>query len=448
MSFDVLLLSSPWFMTITGFLVGACLGRLANRCIDVFPRHELLGGQLRAIGTFTPYENVLRRARREWHWLPIVGWLFPGNPLAQAGDRWRYATIELVNGLLLALLAWSRTPAMMMIGVPTEGSLPILSPGPLAIDGWQLLAPPAHLGAWLVRLLLHALLFEALLIASVIDLRRMIIPDGSTLPPMLLAVAVSGATGLAWIVPLWFQHTGLVAVLSGTSIAGFGEVIVPAWIAAYPHWHGLFVSLAGLVVGGGTVWAVRIVGHWALRREAMGFGDVILMALIGSVIGWQPVLVVFFLAPVCAIVVLFLSLVTGKYREFPYGPWLSLATVLLLVGWQWIWPAAGQFFMLGRYVPLLGAGCFLLLAVLLRGMRLIRGDEDESIYLGDHWTSADQLTYLSMENPAPEQGTWEGHQHSTWSGLASSRGRQGEQQWHGPQNDGKNHGPINPVSQR
>ena len=426
------LLTCPWFMGGIAFVVGTLLGRLANRCIDVFPRYEALGDQLRAIWTFSPHENVLRKARSWFHWLPVVGWLLPENPLAPPRDRRRYAAIELANGLLLALLVWSQTPSEIAFG--PHGNV-IGYPVPFAVEGWEILAPSYGLDAWLFRFLLHGLLIEALLIASVIDLKLMIIPDGSTIPAMLLAVIISGLAGNAWLVPLWYEHTGLVAALSGSMAnVGFGEIVVPGWIADYPHAHGLLVSLAGLLVGGGTIWAVRIVGHWALGREAMGFGDVVLMALIGGVIGWQPVLVVFFLAPICAIVVVCFSFLTGRAREFPYGPWLSLAAVLLLVGWQWIWPVAGQFFMLGRFVPVLGFGCLLLLGVLLRGMRLLRGDEayeEEYWELAEQWTSADQLIYQEQEQRDAGPTTWQGRQQSRWPGLESSRGRHGEQIWRG-----------------
>ena len=423
------LLTCPWFTSAAAFVAGVILGRFANRCIDVFPKYDALGDQLRAAHTFSPHQNVLRQARSWAHWLPVAGWLLPGNPLAAPGHRWRYALVELGNGLILALLAWSQTPQEIVF---LSWGNAVVHPAPFAVDAWKVLAPPADASIWIMRFLLHVMLVEALLVASVIDLRWMIIPDGSTIPPMLLAVLVSGLAGELWLAPLWYEQTGLVAALSGTMAeVGFGELVAPGWIANSPHWHGLLVSLAGLIVGGGTVWAVRIVGHWALGREAMGFGDVVLMALIGSVIGWQPVLVVFFLAPVCAIVVVCFSWLTGRAREFPYGPWLSLAAVVLLVGWTWIWPVAGQFFLLGRFVPVLGVGCFVLLGVLLRGMRLLRGDDDEYWESGEHWTSADQLHYQSQEHPEPSSTSWRGRENSQWPGLDSARGRHGERLWRG-----------------
>ncbi|MDQ3330914.1 MAG: A24 family peptidase, partial [Planctomycetota bacterium] len=354
-------------------------------------------------------------------YVPVVGWLVRGNPLSRGWrSDVRHAAVELVNGLLLAAILWAEFP---------NGFLPAPPVDAFAVEGMWLPSPAStSVTLQLVRLGLHLILAQSLLVATVIDFRQMIIPDGATVPAMLLALVVSAAAGGVWLVPLWYEDAGLLAILGMSDHFG-GGVEVPAWLTAHPHAHGLLVSLAGLIVGGGTVWAVRWIGHWALGREAMGFGDVVLMAMIGAFVGWQPVLTVFFLAPVCAIVVVFLAVLSGTSREFPFGPWLSLAAILLLVAWQVIWPFAGRFFLMGRLMPFVGITILLLLAILLRGMRLIRGDRYWHVDRSEHWTSADQLLYLSQENAADSQTRWRSRDGHEWSGLASGRGSLGEQRW-------------------
>src|SRR5262249_24107955 len=55
--------------------------------------------------------------------------------------------------------------------------------------------------------------------------------------------------------------------------------IVAVWHSGGSRWEGLLTSLVGMAFGGGLVWAVRIVSGVALGKEAMGFGDVTLMAM-------------------------------------------------------------------------------------------------------------------------------------------------------------------------
>ena len=105
------------------------------------------------------------------------------------------------------------------------------------------------------------------------------------------------------------------------------------------------------------MWLVRIIGTAALRREAMGFGDVTLMAMIGAYLGWQPCLVVFFLAPLAGLIVGVLRLILCRDREIPYGPFLCLAAMFLIVRWQSIWDYTQGIFMLGWFVPLLMLAC-------------------------------------------------------------------------------------------
>ncbi len=48
--------------------------------------------------------------------------------------------------------------------------------------------------------------------------------------------------------------------------------------------------MTGLIAGGGLTWILRLVSSVLLGQEALGFGDVTLMAMIGSFVGWQPIL--------------------------------------------------------------------------------------------------------------------------------------------------------------
>lgn len=95
-------------------------------------------------------------------------------------------------------------------------------------------------------------------------------------------------------------------------------------------------SLLGYLVGGGLVWAVRILGTLGFGKEAMGLGDVHLLAAVGAVLGWVDPIFVFLLAPFFGLAwaVLsmgFSSLLHKKRRELPYGPHLAVATLVVLL---------------------------------------------------------------------------------------------------------------------
>ena len=97
-------------------------------------------------------------------------------------------------------------------------------------------------------------------------------------------------------------------------------------------WVGaLLGSLLGALVGGFIVWLTRILGTLAFGREAMGMGDVDLMFGVGAVVGAGPAVAAFFLAPFLGMVVAIYMLLTGSKRELPYGPYLSLATAVVLL---------------------------------------------------------------------------------------------------------------------
>jgi leader peptidase (prepilin peptidase)/N-methyltransferase len=120
---------------------------------------------------------------------------------------------------------------------------------------------------------------------------------------------------------------------------------------------------------------VRIAGSSALRREALGFGDVTLMMMVGAFLGWQAGVVIFFLSPFAALLVGVLQIVLRRSDEIFFGPFLCMAAVALMVRWATFWnadsPLQSVFAMPWLVAAVLAAGVVLLWAMLViwRGIK-------------------------------------------------------------------------------
>lgn len=119
--------------------------------------------------------------------------------------------------------------------------------------------------------------------------------------------------------------------------AGISAAIAGVWWFGGVRWQSLFTSLVGLGCAGGLVWGVRIGGYIGLRREAMGFGDATLMAMIGVALGWQASLLVFFVSPFTAVFVAVTKWLLTRRDDIAFGPYLSLAAVVVIVCWVGLW---------------------------------------------------------------------------------------------------------------
>jgi leader peptidase (prepilin peptidase) / N-methyltransferase len=148
-------------------------------------------------------------------------------------------------------------------------------------------------------------------------------------------------------------------------------LIVGVWMRGGDNWEALLTALVGMAVGGGIIWAVRIVGRAVLNQEAMGFGDVTLMSMIGAFLGWQNCLIVFFLAPFAALAVGLLRYLLLRDKEIPYGPFMCLAALVVILYWAPIWDWAQGIFGLGWFVPLAMLACLAIMAPLLFLLRAI-----------------------------------------------------------------------------
>jgi len=155
-------------------------------------------------------------------------------------------------------------------------------------------------------------------------------------------------------------------------LVGAVAIGLVAWSGPAAHWAGLLTALVGMAGGGGVIWTVRVVGGAALKREAMGFGDVTLMAMIGTFVGWQASLMIFFLAPFLALAIGVAQWIFHREHEIPYGPFLCLATLGVIVRWPEVWAWGHTIFELGWIVPALLAGCMGLMGGFLLFYRIVR----------------------------------------------------------------------------
>jgi leader peptidase (prepilin peptidase)/N-methyltransferase len=194
-----------------------------------------------------------------------------------------------------------------------------------------------------LRLLYHYILIALLATATVIDLDQYLIPDEITVTGCLLGIGLAAGIGNMQLMQVWVDWN---------QVHPIQGPYIPEWIKFHPHWHGLVFSLAGLMAGAGITWLVRIVARCVLGMDALGFGDVTLMAMIGSFLGWQPVVFVFLLAPMCGMVAALILRFARPRQVLPYGPFLSVAAILVLFFWRWLWTPTREIF--GHWPTLVG----------------------------------------------------------------------------------------------
>ncbi len=110
-----------------------------------------------------------------------------------------------------------------------------------------------------------------------------------------------------------------------------------------------------------------------LGDGSLGVGDVTLMAMIGTFSGWQPGIIIFFLAPVIAVLIVVLQFIVTRDPSTPFGPYLCGAAVIMFVLWDPLWNGWGvELFALGSWILIIMAVCIVIMGAMLWIWRLIK----------------------------------------------------------------------------
>ena len=111
--------------------------------------------------------------------------------------------------------------------------------------------------------------------------------------------------------------------------------------------------LLGMLVGGGIFLLITVVGALIYGKEAMGFGDVKLMAALGLLFGVSNIIVITMLSFLIGAILSILLLITRirKSSEYiPFGPFIVIATFIsMYIPFETIKTVLIQIFTLGLY---------------------------------------------------------------------------------------------------
>jgi Flp pilus assembly protein protease CpaA len=134
---------------------------------------------------------------------------------------------------------------------------------------------------------------------------------GALFMTLLLGIAMTDAR--EYIIPDEFTIGGLVAGLVLAAIGGTAD---------------LTQAILGAGVGFLLLWLVGAGGTWLFKEEAMGGGDIKMMAMVGAFVGWQGVLLTVFLGALAGTIIFLPLTLLGRKKLVPFGVFLAVGAAI------------------------------------------------------------------------------------------------------------------------
>ena len=256
-------------VTVAVFLFGLVVGSFLNVCIVRLPRG-------RSIATPPSHCPRCKAGIRFYDNIPIVSFLLLRGKCRKCGEpiSWRYPAVELMNALIYVWVAhefWLGGEAFLIMA-----------------------------------------LCSSLIVITFIDYDHQIIPDVISLPGMVAGLILAPFFMSALSDPLPF-HLGSLFPHAG------------------PYLTAFLNSLIGLLLGGGPLFAIGWTWEKLRHVEAMGGGDIKLMGMVGSFLGWKSALLTIMIGALTGSIVGIGLIVLKRHRMekiIPFGPFLAIGAII------------------------------------------------------------------------------------------------------------------------
>jgi leader peptidase (prepilin peptidase) / N-methyltransferase len=262
---------------IFSFLFGAAIGSFLNVVIHRVPNEESIifpNSACPKCGTaINAYDNI-----------PILSWLALRGKCrnCKAPISPRYPAVEMLTALIYVLVYWQ---------IGFSAFLPVV------------------------------LVFVSTMVALIfIDSEHMILPNVITYPLMIFSFLV---------------RVGFPSFFDGSYIADLNSWPISQISLFHPIVQSLVGALLGALVGGGFLWLVGEVWKRLRGVEAMGFGDVKMMAAVGALLGWRLTFLATFLGAFSGALIGLVLIARQKDRDLqtqvPFGIFLGIGSIISLL---------------------------------------------------------------------------------------------------------------------
>ncbi len=149
--------------------------------------------------------------------------------------------------------------------------------------------------------------------------------------------------GLVWVLPVYAALSSLLIVISAIDIksmeipngliiagliVGTAQLIASVFTDVFEPWHSYVI---GFFAGGVPLLLIALIAAVLLKKEAMGGGDIKLMAFCGLIIGWRLTIPAYIMGIFAGAFISIILMAAGRKKrgdEIAFGPFLSLGVVL------------------------------------------------------------------------------------------------------------------------
>lgn len=348
-----MLFSLVYFWLLCAFIFGIVVGSFLNVCVARLPLEKnLLWPGSRCGHCF--------QSLRWYDNLPILGYLLLRGKCRTCKTPYsvRYLMVELLTGLGFVGLFYLEVVLNIHGWYDPRGMQWAIDQGLYPVQAF-------------IGFGFHAILFSLLMVATFCDLAGREIPLSVTLPGT--ALGLIGAILMPWPYPNT-EETALreVRARQETAAKQFADfpgqqreqpwwappvgwtdpgvsvkqgiypwpvfAPLPTWLKPGSWQMGLLTGLAGIFVGTFMLRFLSFIFSRALGKDALGLGDADLMMMAGAFLGWQPIIIAFFISVFPALFVGIFLLLTKKDRSLPFGPSLAIGIMAAMLLWGYIGP--------------------------------------------------------------------------------------------------------------